>query len=523
MLWGYDLNLTATHMAASTLGMISPSTDFSRMNIHRTLLGVYEGSPYLGSLDYLHGQAALAAWPATMQQVGDEKPSDPPPPMDLVVMNPPFTRDSLRHDQFSRSDELAIKQKEKDILKGHASSEAVHLSGSSTLFTALGEHLLNRENATLALILPTVIPTAPSGDGLRKFLAKRFHVDTMVSSHDPERIFFSENTSIGEILLVCRRWSDNGPKPPTKVINLARNPSTPIQALDMATRIEQSTSSTPPGSSSFTVQYIHPDRIESGDWYAVNFLSPFLVEAYRTLVGDDDKPFPTQALGAVSKVGPEGRRIRDTYTHSEMPTVSGRRALWHHKTDVTQSMRAETDVYIEPKPTQRNLADSYWEQRSRLLLPQRLRLNTARVAAVVVDEPAVGSRWEPCRPHDQDASTVESLGIYLNSSIGMLALFGGRDNRIPSYPSFSIDSLRKVPVPDFAAVDSDARDVLSSRFKSLQDELLLPLPQMNDDPVRRQIDDAITQALDLDPEWVARIRRSLSEEPSITNRRYGLS
>ena len=50
-----------------------------------------------------------------------------------------------------------------------------------------------------------------------------------------------------------------------------------------------------------------------------------------------------------------------------MPTNSGRRALWYHKTGVTQSMRAETDVYIEPKESKRHLADSYWEQRSRIL------------------------------------------------------------------------------------------------------------------------------------------------------------
>ncbi len=45
VLWGYDVNLTATHMAASTLGMLSPTTRFSRMNIHRTLLGVFDGEP----------------------------------------------------------------------------------------------------------------------------------------------------------------------------------------------------------------------------------------------------------------------------------------------------------------------------------------------------------------------------------------------------------------------------------------------------------------------------------------------
>ena len=57
-----------------------------------------------------------------------------------------------------------------------------------------------------------------------------------------------------------------------------------------------------------------------------------------------------------------------------MPTQSGRRALWYHKTNVTQSMRAQTDVYIEPKESKRHLADSYWEQRSQMLLPHRLRL-----------------------------------------------------------------------------------------------------------------------------------------------------
>ena len=36
--------------------------------------------------------------------------------MDLVIMNPPFTRDSLRHDQFSRADEQAIKKREKEVL-----------------------------------------------------------------------------------------------------------------------------------------------------------------------------------------------------------------------------------------------------------------------------------------------------------------------------------------------------------------------------------------------------------------------
>ena len=200
----------------------------------------------------------------------------------------------------------------------------------------------------------------------------------------------------------------------------------------------------------FTIQRVDSGRIERGDWLAVNFLSPFLVEAYRTLNETNPATVPTVPLSQLADVGPEGRRIRDSYTHSDMPTQSGRRALWYHKTDITQSMLAETDVYIEPKESKRHLADSYWEQRSQMLLPHRLWLPLARVAAVMLPEQAVGSIWTPCRPHDPDIA--KALCLYLNSTPGLLSLLGARDNRKPSYPSFSLDTLRSLPVPDFATL-----------------------------------------------------------------------
>ena len=516
VLWGYDVNLTATHMAASTLGMLSPTTKFNRMNIHRALLGVFDGEPYLGSLDFLAGQARLAAWPSTAQQVDSENASEPPPPMDLVIMNPPFTRDSLRHDQFSRADEQAIKRREKEIMEDQPHRAAARLHSSGGAFTVLAEKMLRDDSGTLALVLPSVVPTAPGNMELRKYLAQRFHVDTIVSSHDPSRIFFSENTSIGEVLLICRRWNSGQPKPPTRVVNLARNPATPVEALDTAARIERSGEADGQAPRDFTAQWVESGRIARGDWFAVNFLSPFLVEAYRTLSEQNPATVPTVPLGQLAAIGPAGQRIRDAYIHSDMPTLSGRRAMWYHKTDVTQSMAAQTDVYIEPKESKRHLADSYWEQRSQLLLPHRLRLNVARVAAVMLPERAVGSIWTPCRPHNPDIA--KALCLYLNSTPGLLSLLGERDNRVPSYPSFSLDTLRSLPVPDFTALGDAERGLLNGWFDWLQHETLQPFPQLPDDPVRRQIDAAVCQALALDAEWIATIRRELAREPSVTDR-----
>ena len=515
VLWGYDSNLTATHMAASTLGMLSPSTQFSNINIHRVRLGVVDGVPYVGSLEFLTGQARLEEWPELAERVEGDSKASLPPPMDLVIMNPPFTRDSLRYDQFSVAEEISVKDREKELF----GATTAHLAGNSGSFLVLADHLCKADTSAIAAVLPLSGITDKSGYETRKLLGSRYHIETIVSSHDPNRIYFSENTSIGEVLIVCRRWQGDGPKPPTRVFNLARNPETPLEALDTSARLVRAREGDSAAAHDFTMQEVEPERIARGDWAAVNFLSPFLVLAYRTLSEDSPAKVATVPLSKIASVGPEGRRIRDAYTNSNMPTQSGRRALWNHKADVTQSMATDADVYIEPKESKRHLADGYWEQRSRLLLPHQLRLNTMRVAAVMLPEPAVGSRWTPCRPFDD--GIAKALCLYLNSTPGLLALLGERDNRVPSYPSFSLDTLRSVPVPDFTALGDDGLELLSPWFDRLQREPLQPFPLMADDPVRAQVDDAVVRAVGLDAEWVARIRRELSREPSVTDRAAG--
>ena len=99
-------------------------------------------------------------------------------------------------------------------------------------------------------------------------------------------------------------------------------------------------------------------------------------------------------------------------------------------------------------------------------------------------------------------------------------MLGGRDNRVLQYPQFSLDTLRSMPAPNFVSLGEASREQLSAAFGELKDEVLLPFPQMDDDPVRRRLDDAVTDALGLDPEWVAQVRRALSEEPCVTNRRF---
>ena len=220
----------------------------------------------------------------------------------------------------------------------------------------LADRMMREDGGTLAVVLPTVMATNPAASDTRKYLAERFHIDTIVSSHDPARIFLSENTSIGEVLLVCRRWRGGGLKPTTRVVNLARNPETPLEALDTAGRIEQAGERGDQVSHDFTVQQVDSDRIERGDWFAVNFLSPFLVEAYRDANGSESGDGPDRAIERPGQSRPCGTTdTRFAYTQVRTCQVS----RGDGRSGITRPISlsrcwAETDVYIEPKAPKRH-------------------------------------------------------------------------------------------------------------------------------------------------------------------------
>ena len=186
-------------------------------------------------------------------------------------------------------------------------------------------------------------------------------------------------------------------------------------------------------------------------------------------------------------------------------------------------MLAQIDTQLAITPKKEKLAASYWEQRGTFLLPQRMRLNTVRTLGVRLVTPALGGAWTPCKPKfsgEYNEVAEKSLCAYINSSVGILAMLGNRSNKVPSYPRFSLDDLRKLIVPNLAAIGNGAAETLAATYDALAEQALLPLPQMDACPVRQALDAAICNALGLDAERVATIRRNLAAEPSVTGRRY---
>ena len=225
----------------------------------------------------------------------------------------------------------------------------------------------------------------------------------------------------------------------------------------------------------------------------------------------------------MAAIGPDGRAQRGNFIRSDFSDELGMVALWDHKTDVTQSMLAKPDSFIAAKRGKQTRAKYLWEQRGCLMLPMRVRLNTVRMLSVRLNQRALGSAWVPCKPTVEgiDVDTLEkALCVYLNSSVGVLAMLGDRSNKTPTYPQFSMSDLHKIPVPNFAALGEPAALRLAAEYDAQCEQALLPLPRMDADPARAALDAAVCEALCIDAERVATIRRHLAAEPSVTGRRY---
>ena len=539
VLHAYDVNLTAAHMAATTMGLMSPTTEFSRMNVHRVRLGparaemgadgkMRERNVSVGSLEYLAERPFPSeGWPVyglAGQVDSGEDVDHEMPQADLFVMNPPFTRDSLRFDQFSRKDELEIKRREQELLAG----TPAHRSGASSGFVVLAQRKLKKDGR-LAVILPSVGAQALSNSGIRVALATTMHIEFVVVIKDPENLAFSENTAISEMIVIATNGEPD-PAASTRFVKILRNPRTPAQAVSMGEAILRGESRP-----EFIISDWRQERMRRGDWLPTQFVRNECESFFLRL--SEGEWFPVAARSLAGELGPEGRRIRDTYSRSRQP--ESRQAIWFHKSDVQTTMRAKPESYVDAKPKKgkERLARKYWDQRANVMLPMRLSTPTNRVAALYADDATVGSAFVPYKPnrgvaeseigkaktsHLHEQPLVDKACVaFLNSSIGLVALLGVTSNKKIVYPNWSLDDLLEIPFPRWSELThSQVEWMAQAGYEKLADRPFEQLREMTGCETRLALDRAVSEALGVPWDEMETLRAALASEPGITGKRF---
>ena len=106
----------------------------------------------------------------------------------------------------------------------------------------------------------------------------------------------------------------------------------------------------------------------------------------------------------------------------------------------------------------------------------------------------------------------KALCAWWNSTPGVLTLLHSRAKAL-NYSRYALDSLRALLVPDPESVDVT---VLADAFTAHQSSPLQPWPRMNECPTRAAIDRAATRVLRLDGHTVARWRKLIANEPTVS-------
>jgi hypothetical protein len=202
-------------------------------------------------------------------------------------------------------------------------------------------------------------------------------------------------------------------------------------------------------------------------------------------------------------------------------------ALWSHDTKKITRLRQQPNRWLVPLTKAlpgRPLRDgvSLWRKAGRVLIAERLRLNTVRLVAVRMDENVLANVWWPWIPSDlDDAERAEkAMTLWLNSSIGVLILLSHREETEGAWVKFKKPLLNMMPVIDLRSLPKGARAKLARAFDNLAGKDFLPLPNIARDEVRIEVDAAISASFglpDLSP-----LRVSLANEPILSQSLDGL-
>lgn len=520
VLCGLDINQHGIQLAACNMTLGAPTVDYKRMNLVTMPHGPQvDGPPKAGSLEILSAEDQADNLRAIMvprrslkaldadQVAASKEIQFPLRNLDGVIMNAPFTDNRKRSRKFSKESVRQMQRHEIEIrdrlrLIDSKAGDVITTNSIRTFFTPLADRLLRSNGSFLAKVLPVTACSGASGLAERRFIAERFDVERVVTTHDPKRIAFSENTSIHESLLICRRNPRKSPQP-TEFVSLRKMPDSVEDAIAIADAIAAGRAE-----DCGRVCLWPADRIQAGDWTPAQWYDG---ELPRTIREIEASPL-LEPIGQRYQIGPAGRRIQDAYVRCEPDAIGALPGFHSASGEIRRTILAEPDVWYRPRRGKEGLAKRYAKQRSRFLVAMRMNTVSGRLNGLWTRKSSFGW-WVPVSADDD--RRARALALWWNSTPVRLLLLNRRAQTL-TYPTWQLRHLREVRIPK---PESQAWNALEEAWEQVQNLELLPMRAAEECPARQIIDEAAAKAIGVELGTVSEWRRRLAAEPTITNAR----
>ena len=551
MMWGYDILETAAHLTAANLGLMSPGVDFRKAHIYRTIIGKTDDNGVAaGSLEMLDSDVPI--FERGDRQVETQKEAAALPELDLCIMNPPFVRGTAGNESFNflpSGEQEAVRKRMLKIGKAH---EFVCDKGQGPGFVALACKRV-RPGGRVAMILPSTLATGMgrAWAGSRKKLERDFNLETVIVSRDSERPNFSMNTKFQECVCVARKRR-NGEKTEKNAlfVSFRRSPSTGAEGLAAARAIVEARESgrdlgeLSGGFGEFARLPWH----DKSAWRGVSFSNlrlAFVAERFSA----EGSLSPLASKGRVplrplSKLAELGSHRLDLYLFdreeknrranlSETETEYAGYYPGHHKRETGIGPKDIPNISEDPhcwllpledeERGERNArwAENFFAKSGRIVINQSFWFKTSRRLASLISRPVQASCYWPVRLRKETEERLKALTVWLNSSPSVLLVAHACSSTRDAKVKFSKAAAEELSVVDLDALTPEQIRTLAQGFDDVvaatkRGEGLLPMTQMTQDPTRKLLDDAVSDALglgDLHP-----LRAALANEPIIVSR-----
>ena len=560
-----DIMPAAAHLCASQLSSVHPTVLFDNTRVYTMPYGIGVGEEHgrgvaIGSLDLTIATQTRSLFATGQRQTrGAQEDVDiqdielPHESVDLMIMNPPFTRPTgheagkvgtpvpsfagfrtTADEQRAMSDRLAAIRKALASPVGHGNA------GLASNFIDLA-HAKVKPGGVLALVLPIAAVQGGAWSAARNLLADRYRdivIVTIAASGNLDRAF-SADTGMAETLVVAtkRRDGENGGAGQTLFINLRRRPATLLEAEEtakLASRLDAGPAAgrlrageQPLGS------YIRAPLNEGGcaalrESAVADAMMALRRGELRMPRCDQSHPMPICPLG---NLGDRGLYHLDIGTaNEEQPPFRGPfkivpvhgvpsyPILWSHRASLERCMTVQPDREGEIRPDCEARAVDAWRTATRLHFNRDFRLNSQSLAACLTPNRALGGRaWPNFRLHDTRWDEV--IALWANCTLGLMLFWWTGSRQQQGRVALTISELPKLAVLDPRALPETKIEQAKTIFERFRDTTLKPANEAFRDEARKSLDQAVlVELLDapeslLDP--LDNLRRQWCGEPSV--------
>ena len=565
VLYGCDVMPSAIHITGSTLSGMRPNVGFNQSRLYTMPYGKQKDSTVkIGSLELLQASTALTLFntsdPALRTgSVGEETATQinvdiPDEGFDMVIMNPPFTRNTGQEGvhigttarafaafNTEKADQAAMGKKMNQIGKGtcyHGNA------GIASAFAALADRKL-KSGGVLALVLPLTSAAGLSWQGFRTMLGDSYADLTVLSiASNGQEMAFSSDTGMAECLVIARKLKADEPSANrVQFASLRHRPqgfahasavTQTILPRESARRIEDGPYGGTPlvvGEELMGQMLTTPHHTDGNTWSGVRVIDYSLTQTAHALACSTlwlpampiAPGVKTCALNMVGELGKyhldiTGPVPRGPFSKMSASPTAAYPSLWNHDAKQETHLVCLPDSQLIVRPGMEEKAAGVWATASRSHLNRDFRLNSQPLGTAFTERKTIGGRAWPNVIFEDERFDC-AFTVWGNSTLGLLAYWWHSSRQQPGRSMVTIRSAESLPVLDFRALTDEQLATAESIFDEFRDKELKPAYLADADPNRALLDKRVVcDLLGFDEEvyeGVRRLSQKWCAEPSV--------